>query len=276
MPAFTTTTELFSKTAIERAAVEVERQLRLVAGAIRSDIDEQADPLNFVLTTHWKLLGPIESQTPQPLSSVSALPAAPAAAVSAASTDQSAPLASNSVIGDFHGNGASANTASQDHLPPGVDASRAMAKTDFDRVTPLKDRFNIAAAVTGLPPALLAAVASRESRCGNILARDGTGDFGNAFGIMQVDRRFHTIAGQPDPRSQAHINQASGILKDYLTAMVTKLPKAAPARQLQAAVAAYNCGSGSVASPDTADAATTGHDYSNDVWERARFYAAGW
>src|SRR5580700_3521331 len=115
MPAFTTTTELFSKTAIERAAVEVERQLRLVAGAIRSDIDDQADALNFVLSTHWKLLGPIESQTPQPLSSVSASPGAPAAAVSAAATDQSAAIASNSILGDFHGNGASANTAAQDH-----------------------------------------------------------------------------------------------------------------------------------------------------------------
>jgi hypothetical protein len=59
---------------------------------------------------------------------------------------------------------------------------------------------------------------------------------------MQVDRRSHTIAGQPDPKSQAHINQASGILKDALAAMIQKFPTAAPVRQLQAAVAAYNCG----------------------------------
>ena len=151
-----------------------------------------------------------------------------------------------------------------------------MAKTDLRRVTALKDRFNAAAALTGLPPALLGAVASRESRCGPALASDGTGDGGQAFGIMQVDHRFHTIEGKPDPRSQAHINQASGILKDFLAAMVRKFPTATPVRQLQAAVAAYNCDSSNVASPDSADARTTGHDYSNDVWERARFYAIDW
>ena len=94
-------------------------------------------------------------------------------------------------------------TAKQDGLAAGgPDASHAMAKTDLNRVTPLKDRFKAAAELTGLPPALLAAIASRESRCGSVLASDGTGDGGNAFGIMQVDRRFHTlIAGQPDPES---------------------------------------------------------------------------
>ena len=90
---------------------------------------------------------------------------------------------------------------------------------------------------------------------------------------MQVDKRFHTIAGEPDPKSQAHINQASGILKGFLDAMILKFPADPPARQLQAAIAAYNCGTGRVASPAAADATTTGGDYSNDVWERARFYA---
>jgi hypothetical protein len=55
-----------------------------------------------------------------------------------------------------------------------------------------------------------------------------------------------------------------------------EVPTAPPVRQLQVAVAAYNCGAGGVASLDNADARTTHGDYSNDVWERARFYAIDW
>ncbi len=171
-------------------------------------------------------------------------------------------FASNSILDNFHASGASPQTAKQDALAAGgPGASQAMAKTDQGRIKPLKARFNAVAAQTGLPPALLAAVASRESRCGNVLAPDGTGDGGNAFGIMQVDKRFHAIKGTPDPKSQEHIQQASEILKGFLNTIVTKFPTQPPERQLQAAVAAYNCGPGAVASPDAADAKTTGHDY---------------
>jgi soluble lytic murein transglycosylase-like protein len=193
-------------------------------------------------------------------------------AVAAGSGD----FASNAILNGFHGTGASARTAAQDKLPPGPAASQAMAHTDLGRITPLKPRFNAAAAATGLPPAVLAAIASRESRCGNVLDAHGFGDGGEAFGVMQVDRRAHVPAGQPDPRSQAHIDQAAGILKAALDGMVERFSAALPARQLQAAIAGYNCGTARLASPDTVDAVTTGHDYSNDVWERARFYAVGW
>jgi hypothetical protein len=277
MPATTTTNELFPKATVPLAQVQAEQRLRIAAGAVRSTVDEQSDPNNFILTTEWNVIGQNDDRV-TPGATVG--PAAPAAAVSApppaAVSEPSAGFASNAILSEFHANGASARTAAQDHLPPGLDASRAMANTDKGRVSALKQRFNSAAAVTGLPPALLAAIASRESRCGNVLDANGNGDGGQAFGIMQVDRRSHTPAGEPDPRSQAHIDQAAGILKDCLKTMLTKFASAPPARQLQSAVAAYNCGGSAVASPDTADARTTGHDYSNDVWERARLYATGW
>jgi Transglycosylase SLT domain len=182
----------------------------------------------------------------------------------------------NSILSDYQGLGASARTAAQDRLPPGVTSSVSMARTDGGRVADVKDTLNAAAAASGMPPALLAAIASRESRCGNVLDGDGWGDGGNAFGVMQVDKRSHDIEGLPDPRSLGHISQAAGILAQAFAAAAGKFPDAPQARQLQAAVAAYNCGMGNVESPDTADAVTTGHDYSNDVWARATFYAVGW
>ncbi len=181
----------------------------------------------------------------------------------------------NSILADFEGTSASAQTASQDHLPPGRQSSFTLAKTDFAWVQPLTELFNVAANLSDLPPALLAAVARCEGRCGNVLDRNENDDQGHAFGIIQVDSRFRVPAVTPDPKSQDHINQAQGILQDYLAKMVPKFPTEPSVRQLQAAVAAYNCGAGTVDSNDTADAITTGHDYYNDVWARAEFYAIG-
>jgi hypothetical protein len=77
-----------------------------------------------------------------------------------------------------------------------------MAETDLRRVRPLIEKFNAAGLKADLPPALLAAIASRESRCGNVLDPHGFGDGKYAFGIMQVDKRSHNLEGLPDPRSQ--------------------------------------------------------------------------
>ena len=276
MPTTKVRNELFPKATTTLAQVQAERDLRLAAGAIRSTIDDHSDPANFILTTERNIVGLEDDQSAPPAHAVAAPPVAAGAGVPSGAPAPSGAAALNGILEGFHGTGASPATAEPDRQPVGVDGSRAMAKVDLHRVTALKDRFNAAAVLTGLPPALLGAIASRESRCGPALAPDGTGDFGNGFGIMQVDKRSHTIAGAPDPKSQAHINQASGVLKDFLAAMVRKFPTAPPVRQLQVAVAAYNCGAGGVASLDNADARTTHGDYSNDVWERARFYAIDW
>src|SRR5205814_7820049 len=108
-------------------------------------------------------------------------------------------------------------------------------------VNALKVSIEAAASATGMPRALLAAIASRESHCGAILDHKGEGDGGEAFGIMQVDKRSHHQEGRPDPRSQAHIDQASGIFADGFRKMQQKFPSASEAEQLKAAVAAYNC-----------------------------------
>ncbi len=182
----------------------------------------------------------------------------------------------NTILSTLSAAGASRETAAQDHLAPGVAASHTMARTDLPHLLPLKPCFEAASAAAGLPPALLAAIASRETRGGALLDADGFGDGKRAFGIMQVDRRYHALAGVPDPKSRDHIHQATGILAASLARIASRFPHASQARQLQAAVAAYNCGVGGVGSIATVDERTTGRDYSNDVWARAAFYAADW
>jgi len=183
----------------------------------------------------------------------------------------------NAVLFDYNPTGASARTAAQDNLGVvGVAASEALAATDYDRVNQYRDVFEEIAARHDVPPALLAAIASRESRGGAVLDANGRGDRGNAFGIMQVDQRFHTIQGEPDPASEAHIEQAAEILADFLTGVERNHPDWAPERQLQGAVTAYNSGLGNVQTLAGMDNGTTGNDYSNDTWARARYYAERW
>lgn len=56
MPAITTTTELFPRTAFTLEQVKEQRDLRIQASAIRSTIDN-SDPTNFILVTEWNVLG---------------------------------------------------------------------------------------------------------------------------------------------------------------------------------------------------------------------------
>lgn len=57
MPATTTIRELFPKATTTLAQVKAERDLRIKATAIRSSIDDQSDPANYVLTTEWNIIG---------------------------------------------------------------------------------------------------------------------------------------------------------------------------------------------------------------------------
>ena len=166
--------------------------------------------------------------------------------------------------------GASAVTAAQDGLQPGISASQQMARTDLQRVLALKDAFVLSGKTFDVPPALLAAIASRESRCGNVLAADGTGDQGNGFGIMQVDKRFHQVVG--GPRSQAHINQATDILVNFRQQVQKKHPSWADEDVLKGALVAYNSGLRNVQTIARMDSGTTGNDYGADVLARGQFY----
>ncbi|MBG7601739.1 MAG: SH3 domain-containing protein [Gammaproteobacteria bacterium] len=167
--------------------------------------------------------------------------------------------------------GASAVTAAQDNLRKGVKASRQMAESDLNAVWKIAGRFVSVSGKFGIPAAILAALASRESRCGSMLF-NGWGDHENAFGIMQIDKRYHEILGQNDPASIEHIEQAAGIFTDNLEKLKQKHPKWKDKHLIKGAAAAYNFGVGNVKTIGKMDKGTTGDDYGSDVIARAQYY----
>ena len=168
--------------------------------------------------------------------------------------------------------GASAITASQDNLPPGVNSSHKMAETDLPRVLKISDRFHKVGDEYGIPPAIIAALSSRESRCGAVLDAKGFGDGGNAFGILQVDRRYHKLSGLDSPTSFTHIEQAVGIFVSFLEQVQSQHRDWEDEFILKGAAVAYNSGVGNVVTKVGMDIGTTGNDYGSDVIARAQFY----
>lgn len=123
----------------------------------------------------------------------------------------------------------------------------------------------------GWEPALLAAIVSRESRWGLLLDGNMKGDSGHGHGLAQIDdRSFGTWLATHDWKDPAvNLDMACRILQDkynYLKQYVDEdwLD--------QYAVAAYNCGEGTMRkvwnSDEDVDSRTAGHNYSSDVFER--------
>lgn len=67
----------------------------------------------------------------------------------------------------------------------GVAASEKIAERDLKNMDKYKETITKVANSKCIPPSLVAAVISRESHAGTAL-KDGWGDHGNAFGLMQV------------------------------------------------------------------------------------------
>jgi soluble lytic murein transglycosylase-like protein len=155
--------------------------------------------------------------------------------------------------------------------PPGTAAQKADAEKFQAIATEVGAENNI-------PPALILGIMSRESGFGKGLDANGYGDFGHAFGVMQIDKRSHTPRG--GPYSKEHIEQAvRDVLLGFLSIVKKKFPNWKPEEQLAGAVASYNAGSRIHVEPiDTTswiqmDAVTTGKNYSRDTWARARWFA---
>jgi hypothetical protein len=187
-------------------------------------------------------------------------------------------MSGNDILFRYQPSGASKLTAwsqsrkLKDKNIVGVAASHALAKEDLSGLKPYAGMFISLGGKYSLPPALLAAIASRESRGGSALSAEGWGDNNNGFGLMQVDKNAHRPEG--GPHSLAHLDQATRILKSSVDGVKRKHPDWPAEQQLRGGVAAYNFGVGNVQTASGMDRGTTGDDYSSDVWARARFLAS--
>jgi hypothetical protein len=187
---------------------------------------------------------------------------------------ESAPVMSdlNALLARFLPTGASAATARQDGLSAGISASHRMARADLPRLRKHLAAFESAGLKHGLPPALLAAIASRESRAGATLDASGLGRGGECFGLMQLDSRYFTPRG--GAYTTEHIHQVAQVLEGLLGEVKARHPGWPAEQQLRGVLVAYDSGVGHVRTIKDMDRGTTGGDYSNDVWARAQALAS--
>merc|ERR1712064_105415 len=90
------------------------------------------------------------------------------------------------------------------------------------------------------------------------------------FGLMQIDRRYHSKKGAWD--SQQHIEQATDILIDTINCVARKHTSWKLEQKTKGGISGYNAGCGNVQTYDGMDIGTTGNDYSSDVVSRANYY----
>lgn len=125
-----------------------------------------------------------------------------------------------------------------------------------------------------VPLAVLLGIASHESCMGTCLDASFKGDSGNAWGLMQIDRRYHSaFTSSTDPRDHAGvIDYGAGLLAQYRREL---------GGNLQHAISAYNSGVAGVrsalASTGNPDARTTpykqhGVGFSEIVLHRAAWF----
>jgi LysM repeat protein len=164
---------------------------------------------------------------------------------------------------------------------------------EAERLRPL---FEWAFQEWGFAPALLAAIAVRESACGLDLDENGLGDNGHGHGIMQIDdRSFGGLFDERYPRfwidPMWNIAAAAAIL-DAKWQYLQKHTALEDRELTWAAVAAYNCGEGRMGNlaPQLAersvdnddfwqivDTYTANHDYAKQVWrDTHNFVKRGW
>ncbi|NXL84787.1 LYG protein, partial [Alectura lathami] len=166
--------------------------------------------------------------------------------------------------------GASCKTANPEGLNYcGVPASRKIAERDLRNMNRYKTLIKKVGEELCIEPAVIAGIISRESHAGTIL-KNGWGDGGNGFGLMQVDKRHHRPEGTWN--GETHIRQGTKILISKIKEIQQKFPHWTKNQQLKGGIAAYNFGSKNVRSYERMDIGTLHNDYSSDVVARSQYY----
>lgn len=129
----------------------------------------------------------------------------------------------------------------------------------------------------GVDPMIIVALGQHESRWGQALDNDGKGDNGHGHGIMQIDDRSHLAWLDSHNWRDPYTNVTYGaqVFKQAYSYMGQK--GLTGDKQLEAAIAAYNAGPGTVwgaiAKGLPPDAVTYTKHYANDVLRRISIYA---
>ncbi|KFO73994.1 Lysozyme g, partial [Cuculus canorus] len=166
--------------------------------------------------------------------------------------------------------GASEATARPEGLSyAGVAASEKIAEKDLRNMEKYRAKITRVGNSKNIDPAVIAGIISRESHAGTVLD-DGWGDYGNAYGLMQVDKRYHKIVGSWD--SEEHLAQGTEILRGMIEEIQKKFPRWTKEQQLKGGISAYNAGPNNVQTYNEMDVGTTHNDYANDVVARAKLF----
>ncbi|KFP52791.1 Lysozyme g, partial [Cathartes aura] len=132
--------------------------------------------------------------------------------------------------------GASCKTAKPEGLSYcGVSASEKIAERDLRAMNQYKTLIKKVGEKLCVEPALIAGIISRESHAGKAL-KNGWGDNGNGFGLMQVDRKSHKPVGQWN--SETHLTQGTNILIMMIKTIQRKFPRWTKDQQLKGKVQA--------------------------------------
>lgn len=118
---------------------------------------------------------------------------------------------------------------------------------------------------------------SRESNWGRTL-QNGWGDRGNAYGIFQVDKRFHQqhINSGHCSNFKLHSEYALNLLENNISYFYKKYPNDGDANLIRG-ICAYNAGCRGVEQKAlkngySPDVATTGKNYGTDVLNRMKWF----
>ena len=160
----------------------------------------------------------------------------------------------------------------------GIKCSQQLASHDLNNLNKYKSNANLAGSSKHIDHSIIGAIISRESRAGAVLTtwngEYGWGDCHNGqcygFGLMQIDRRYHSPRGTWD--SQEHMEQATDILIDTINCVGRNHPSWTMDMKTKGGISGYNAGCGNVQSYEGMDIGTTGNDYSSDCVARGQYF----